>query len=215
MSQKRHERLGAVERFLRRTGIYQVDRKLLLAFALLSCVLVVILLLRFWPATALEPEERMELPEDEWTTAPFEQEREQERMVVCVSGEVRSPGVYELPQGSRIIDLIDAAGGFTQDANTTQINLARPLQDAELIWVPSSQAETGTGVQAPSAASPININTADETTLQTLPGVGEATARKIVADRQKNGPFKSKEDIQRVPGIGSAKFAQIEDMICV
>ena len=140
---------------------------------------------------------------------------------VHVEGAVVSPGLFELSEGSRVYDAIQAAGGFTEDARHDAVNLARVLTDGEQIIVPTIQTEGGSDDTPSTAASPgtaagkVNINTADAATLDTLPGIGASTAAKIVADREANGPFKTVEDLKRVSGIGDKKFTQLEGCITV
>ncbi len=146
-------------------------------------------------------------------------------LVVHVDGAVAVPGVYELPEGSRVNDAIECAGGLAADADTSGINLAATIQDGEKIYVPaegeevsstgSVSSDLGGSSSAASSSGLVNINTADATELQLLPGVGEATAAAIIEDREANGPFSSPEDIMRVSGIGEKKFAKMEAMICV
>lgn len=146
-----------------------------------------------------------------------------EEVFVDVEGAVVHPTVYSLPAGSRVIDAIEAAGGTVEGASTGSLNLARELVDGEQVKVPTEDevvAAVQSGQQSPASAGGaqqqlINLNTADATTLQELPGIGEVTARKIVDDRTSNGPFRSVEDLQRVSGIGAAKFAQLKDLVCV
>ena len=140
---------------------------------------------------------------------------------VHVEGAVVSPGLFELSEGSRVYDAIQAAGGFAEDARHDAVNLARVLTDGEQIIVPTIQTEGGSDDTPSTAASPgtaagkININTADAATLDALPGIGASTAAKIVADREANGPFKTIEDLKRVSGIGDKKFTQLEGCITV
>ena len=140
-------------------------------------------------------------------------------LFVHVSGSVRNPGLYEVEEGSRVADVVQAAGGFTDDASEDSINLARVLEDGEHVVVLSSEqasapVETaGQGQQAGSA--PVNINTASADQLESLPGIGGVTAKKIVDDRTANGPFKSVNDLTRVSGIGEKKIAALEGLICV
>lgn len=147
-------------------------------------------------------------------------EAEPEPLVVHVGGAVQDPGVYELEAGSRVLEAIDEAGGFLPEASTDSLNLARVLQDGEQIIVPTLQqadpsgdadGEAAVGGPAPK----VNINSASAEELDTLPGVGESTARKIIADREENGPFSSIEDLKRVSGIGDKKYADLADLICV
>lgn len=141
---------------------------------------------------------------------------------VHVSGCVANPGVYELEEGQRVADAVEKAGGALEDANLDSVNLARIPQDGEQIHVPSldalasgaAAAGDAGGASAGSSAR-ININTATVEELTKLDGIGEATAKKIVADRLKNGSFSSVEDIKRVSGIGDKKFEALKDSICV
>lgn len=147
------------------------------------------------------------------------------QVAVYVSGCVAAPGLYYLDEGQRVADAIEAAGGFAEGAAQGQLNLARVIADGEQVDVPSEEAlaaaaaampATSSGAAAPAASGGrVNINTADATALQTLDGIGQATAAKIVADREANGPFKTVDDLTRVSGIGDKKLANIRDSICV
>lgn len=153
------------------------------------------------------------------------------RLSVHVVGEVANPGLYEVDAGSRVQAAIDAAGGFTNDANQGSVNLAREIVDGEQIVVASKNASaagasgagsagtasSGTSASGASGASGglVNINTADIAGLSSLSGIGEATEKKIIADREKNGPFKTTKDITRVSGIGDKKYEAIKDSITV
>lgn len=146
-------------------------------------------------------------------------------LIVDVSGAVLNPGVYELKEGARVDDAIQAAGGLSEDADTSALNRASLLSDGMKITVPhqgevaqdSSSAAGSAQVSsgAPTAKSLININTASSEELQSLSGVGPSTAEAIIADREENGLFASVEDLMRVSGIGEKKFAKIKDSICV
>lgn len=147
-------------------------------------------------------------------------------VVVHVDGAVAAPGVYALPAGARANDAILAAGGLSEGADTTGVNLAAPLVDGEKLHVPregervSAAAGDGAGDAAGGGAdsipaAPVNLNTAGVEELDALPGVGEATARAIIEDRERNGPFSTPEDLMRVSGIGEKKFAKLEAMVCV
>ncbi len=146
-------------------------------------------------------------------------------LVVDVSGAVVNPGVYDLKEGARVDDAIQAAGGLAEDADTSALNRASLLSDGMKITVPrqgevvpeaSSGAEGAPASPASSAAkSLVNINTASAEELQTLNGVGPSTAEAIIAEREENGLFATTEDLMRVSGIGEKKFAKIKDAICV
>lgn len=138
----------------------------------------------------------------------IEQNNEPAILQVHVSGAVVNPGVYKLETGSRIIDAINAAGGFTADAIQDNLNLAKTIEDGE-------QIKVSTNTPAQSNNGKININTADLSQLQTLNGVGPSTAQKIIDYRNSNGSFKAIEDIKKISGIGDKTYAKFSDKICV
>lgn len=134
---------------------------------------------------------------------------------VHILGQVVRPGLYALPDGARAVDAVAAAGGFTPTADAAGVNLARFVSDGEQIVVPAiGVATTGT---APGIAGDgrVNLNTADAAALDTLPGVGPATAQKILAWREQHGRFESVEDLLDVGGIGEAKLEAIRDLVTV
>ena len=142
---------------------------------------------------------------------------------VYICGEVETPGVYALPEGSRICDAVDAAGGMTDDAADTYLNLAEVLSDGEKIEVPDkTKAEELEAAQieealeaAKAESSLVNINTATEEELMTLSGIGESKAAAIVAYREENGYFDSIEGIMEISGIKEGVFNKIKDQITV
>lgn len=138
-------------------------------------------------------------------------------IVVHVAGEVITPGVYELPAGSRLIDAIEAAGGSTSRADTDAINLAMPVSDAQQVLVPRKGARRsspqGGGGNAAAIDSRVNLNTASATELETLPGVGPQTAQAIITHRNERGPFLSVDELLDVPGIGPAKLAALRERV--
>lgn len=146
---------------------------------------------------------------------------------VHVAGCVAAPGICRLPQGARIAEAIEAAGGFTAEAACESVNLAREVQDGEQIIVASvTEVEAGAasaaGVSVASSAQGsaqadgrININAATEADLQTISGIGPAKAQKIIAYRESNGPFKTVEDLCNVSGIGTKTLENIRDQISV
>lgn len=141
---------------------------------------------------------------------------------VQVEGAVRSPGVYRLKADSRVFTLIEKAGGFTKDAFSSDINQAELLTDGQKITVlTKKEAKKAAEAEAPKTSSgtaestKIDINTADESALTTIPGIGPSKARSIIAYREENGPFKKTEDITNVSGIGDATFQKIKDSITV
>lgn len=149
------------------------------------------------------------------------EETESTAIFVHVAGAVQSPGMYELPEGSRVQDAITAAGGFSADAIDTSINLARALEDGEQIVVASSAEEETSSSESDASTTSgvvngkVNINTADAETLMTLDGIGEVTAAKIIAYREANGSFSTTDELMEVPGIGTKKYEAIVNSITV
>ena len=143
-----------------------------------------------------------------------------DRIGVYISGEVKNTGVYYLKKGSRITDLINICGGLTEEADVSKINPAQKLNDSDKIIIPKKEENLNTesiedtNESDINAQEKININTATKDELTSLNGIGEATANKIINYRNKN-KFKEIEDIMNVPGIGEAKFSNIKDYICV
>lgn len=137
---------------------------------------------------------------------------------VYISGEVKKPSVYKLKEGDRILKLVELAGGFTDKADTSQINLALRLKDEDFIVVPQKQAAANSAGNA-SVPSPqnnkININTADAAELEKLPRIGPALSQRIIEYRDKNGSFKDIKDIKKVSGIGDKMFENMKDKITV
>ena len=133
---------------------------------------------------------------------------------VDVTGAVNRPGVYSLTGRSRVIDAIKAAGDSAPGADLSTINLARVLNDGEQIYVDSTVVNSsGQRVSKKVASGPININRATLRQLDALDGIGPVIAGRIIEYRKKNGSFLSIDDLQKVSGIGAAKFAQIKSKV--
>ncbi len=138
------------------------------------------------------------------------------QLVVYVTGAVRRPGVYQLPDGKRIIDAIEKAGGVTAKADAVTVNLAALLVDGEQVLVPEAfspgagAAPTGPG---PAASGLVHLNSADLVALDALPGVGPATAQRILDWRDQNGGFRTVDDLEQVPGIGPSKLDALRDLV--
>ena len=133
-----------------------------------------------------------------------------------VSGAVRDPGLYVLPDGSRVVDAVAAAGGFAKGAGRDGVNLARPLSDGEQLVVPKKgeQATAAPGSGAVGGGK-LNLNTADQAALEELPGIGPALAQRIIAWRDENGRFTSIDDLLAVSGIGDKLLAGLRDAVTV
>lgn len=140
-------------------------------------------------------------------------------VVVHVAGAVGRPGVYELRAGSRVDAALTAAGGPSGSADVDVLNLAAVVADGARVYVPEvgeavpATAPVSVAAGDPVALGPIDVNSATVDALETLPGVGPATATAIVTDRDTNGPFVSVDDLERVPGIGPAKLAALRDLV--
>ncbi len=143
---------------------------------------------------------------------------------VHVLGEVAHPGLYLLEQGARVADALAAAGGTTDDADLGAVNLARLLADGEQILVPRIGAAGETSPPAGSGngngngngtGGLIDLNTADQTALETLPRIGPALAERIIQWRDENGRFASVDDLLAVPGIGEKLLAGLRDKVRV
>ena len=135
---------------------------------------------------------------------------------VDVTGAVNKPGVYTLAANSRVIDAIKAAGDSAPGADLSTINLARVLSDGEQIYVDATLTNnSGVRVTKRVRTGPININRATATQLDSLDGIGPVIARRIIDYRKSNGPFATIEDLQKVSGIGVAKFATIKSKVRV
>ncbi len=139
-------------------------------------------------------------------------------LIIFINGQVARPGVIELPEGSILQDAIQGSGGYTSKANSDVINLALPLSSGMHIYVPAADEQNPIPVvsTSPSNSSQdrkININSATVDELEKLPGIGPATAQKIIDYRQTIGLFQEIEAIMNVSGIGPGKFEQIQELI--
>ena len=148
-----------------------------------------------------------------------------DKIVVHITGEIENEGVIEIEKDARIADVIDEAGGTTNEADLSKVNLAYLVKDGQKIYIPNindddteefitEDAGQNVIVEGIEATDKVNINTAKQTELETLPGIGPSTALKIINYREENGNFKTVEDLKNVPGIGDAKFENIKEEIC-
>ncbi|MCC8060418.1 MAG: helix-hairpin-helix domain-containing protein [Clostridiales bacterium] len=155
------------------------------------------------------------------STEETEPETKPRSCFVYVCGEVVSPGVYELSEGRRVYEAVALAGGFTEAAADTWLNLAEPVTDGMKVLVPDEEtaqtltAAGGSPDSGESGSALVNINTATKEELMTLSGIGESRAADIVRVREQKGGFSSIEEIMEVPGIKEAAFAKICDDITV
>lgn len=172
---------------------------------------------------------------DNLTDEEYKIDENNEVIIVHITGAVKNWGIIELPTNSRIADAIEKAGGLTEESDISNVNLAYILEDGMKVRIPSINdivedgkqeenyisKENGENVvdfsknNSKSVNDVVNINTATQTELETLPGIGTSTALKIVNYRNENGKFESIEDIKNVSGIGEAKFNNIKRLICI
>ena len=137
-------------------------------------------------------------------------------LIVNVAGKVNNPGVYQLPQGSRVIDAIKAAGNQRKGVDISDINLARLLVDGEQILVGSAKPSSGkTSVKKITTDNPLDINRATIAQLDTLPGIGPVTAQRIIDYRTKVGRINSVDELKKISGLGGAKFEEIKSLLRV
>lgn len=146
-----------------------------------------------------------------------------EKICIHVCGAVKQPGVYELQAGDRVYEAVEQAGGFTQEADQNYVNQAQTLQDGMKLYIPTveesaelggSMTETENAGQAVSDGR-VNINTASESELCSIPGIGTTRAKAIVAYREQHGAFQTAEDIMKVSGIKEGTYEKIRDSITV
>ena len=202
--------------------------KVLSALALAAVILAVWMVMRAQSVSYSEPPQT-----PTWSEPPTQASTPPPVWKIHVMGAVAQPGVVTVPANARVIDAIQAAGGFTGDADPADLNLAAVLVDGSQIIIgtsqdPQGEVRQGTGggsSGAGTAAGPltgsvatgstINLNQAAEAQLQTIPGVGPVTAAAILTWREKNGGFTSVAQLQEVNGIGAKTFAQIEPYVSV
>ncbi len=150
------------------------------------------------------------------------------KIVIHITGEVEEEGVIELEKGARISDAIEEAGGTTEKADLSNVNLAYSLSDGQKVKIPNInekdeeiivvEEKAGDNIIIEgnkSKEEKININKAAQTEIETLPGIGPSTALKIINYRNEHGKFKNIGDIKNVSGIGDSKFENIKEYICV
>lgn len=162
-----------------------------------------------------------------------EEKIENTNIIVHITGEIINDGIIEIEEGSRIADVIEEAGGITEEADLSKVNLAYQVSDGQKIYIPNinekeneiqnsieeyitNEAGDNIIIEGKEISSEkVNINTATQTELETLNGIGPSTALKIINYRNENGKFETIEDLKNVPGIGEQKFENIKEGICV
>lgn len=168
----------------------------------------------------------------------MQEETKETKIAIHITGEVKKKGILYLDKGARIADAIEAAGGATKNASLDQVNLAYILEDGQKIYIPNKNEKIETGAyiitnsgknvlveegkesattekNVKGVNGKVNINTANQTELETLQGIGPSLAQRIIEYRKENGKFQTIEDIQNVKGIGDSKYSNIKDDICI
>ena len=199
--------------------------------ALIIIVIFVILYFNFYSDnsdTIITNDETNQV--NEVDSSIFKIGNQSKKIIIHIIGEVNTPGVYTLDENSRIKDAIESAGGETENADLSKVNLAYVIEDGMQIYVPRIgekledsyiSEEAGEGIIVETELSDVqnnskvNINTANIDKLKSLPGIGDATAQKIIDYRNQNGKFKSIEDLKNISGIGDNKFENIKSSICI
>ena len=149
-------------------------------------------------------------------TPVTESSTESIKIYVHICGEVNNPGVYELAEGSRIFEAVEAAGGFTEEAAQASLNLAQVISDEEqIVILTQDEAAEKARQEREQAAGIVNLNTASKEQLMSLPGIGESRAEDIIRYRKESGGFQNIEEIMSVPGIKESAYLKIKDSITV
>ncbi len=217
---------------LNKVKIYlEKNKKIILIISVFAVLLTLIFVVKSFDSTEKQDLNIISLKNDEneniedSSTSSYDEYT----IVIHITGEVKNEGIIKIPEGGRISDAIDKAGGLTEDADINRINLAYELEDGQKIYIPSKKDKNvenyiSDGVdsivlpeesESTSKTSLININKASLEELQTLNGIGESLAESIITYRTENGKFKNIEDIKNVAGIGDSKYEKIKDNIKV
>ncbi|WP_085523304.1 helix-hairpin-helix domain-containing protein [Tuberibacillus sp. Marseille-P3662] len=198
-----------------------------------GCVVLAVLLVagyKMWPSddepSSWQTMEQLNKNEDsaeheksqQQTSSKQQNTHQPKTLFIDVKGAVKAPGVYQMDQGDRVLNVIKKAGGLGEKADSTKVNLAAKLKDEMVIYVPKVGEETSSkqGVIAPgNSEEKVNLNTADQSELEELSGIGPSKAAAIVTYRETQGAFKSLEDLSNVKGIGEKTLASLKPLITV
>lgn len=199
------------------------NKKIIIVVAMFAVALLVIVFCNAKGDDKVQDLEKIDL---EAITQTQEEKPEAKKIVIHITGCVRNTGIVEVDESSRIIDVIEKAGGLTEEADISKVNLAYIVKDAQKIYIPSIldekeieyvSTENGDNViiedKMKGKTSKININKANQTELEQIPGIGPSTALKIINYRKENGEFNSIEELKEISGIGDKKFNEIKENI--
>jgi competence protein ComEA len=212
-------------------GAWRADARIGLAMLVLAAVVVGVVWYRIGVGSGSEPpprtatSERASTPLTGAESAPSTTDA-RSAILVHVAGAVATPGVVELAAGSRVIDAVEAAGGAVDDADLDRLNLAAKVADGERVLVsrvgdPTSpevgggDGTSGSSEGGGSGAGLVNLNTATQTDLEALPGIGPVLAGAIIDERERRGGFRSVQELRDVDGIGEKRYADLADLVTV
>ena len=188
----------------------EVARKRLLFIALLLIIVMGGSCYAYW--------QKNSVPESTRIYEQTDKRAHQDLLTVYISGAVIQPGVLKVNAGTKVIDVINTAGGLAQGAEVGKLNLAQAVKDGMHIQVPTAKQtlqNSSNSDGSKSIGGKVNINTADKKELDSLPGIGPAIAQRIIEYRQANGPFKELEHIKNVSGISENKYSKLKEKITI
>lgn len=206
----------------------KVENKKLYGSLFILCIFIIFLIVGYNVSNVNKPVNNQDIFEED----VIEDKDERENILVYINGEINNPGVYTLKENSRVENVIKAAGGFTEEADKTRINLAKKLRDEDYILVGKKSEEVNKiiddsnisksngdliiGVNTSTDKSDkINLNSATKEELKTIPGIGDVTAQRILDYREENGSFSSIEELKNVERIGDKTFEKIKEYVDV
>ncbi len=212
--------------------MYSLNLKQKKIIAIVGIIVLVLIIIYFYNSRLETPqlEDDILVEKNQTNSNLGNKTDEKDLIIIHITGAVKMPGIVKLEEGARIEDAINKAGGLTEDADISKVNLAYVLEDGVKIKIPSDSdvgdlgeniISNGSGeniledFENSSDSTILNINKATEQELQDLPGIGPSLASKIIEYRNKNGKFSSVEDIKNVNGIGESKYENIKEKLCV
>ena len=189
------------------------------------CIVIICIIACFIFESHNKSEDKNSIEDNIEIEQKTEEVETKKEIIVHIAGEVNNPGIIKIKEGSRIIDVVNMAGGFTNEADTDKVNFAYEVKDEQKIVIPNvNKKEEETKIidedesfieGGSSNSSMVNINTATQSELESLTGIGPSMASKIIDYREKNGKFKSKDELKNVPGMGKSKYESNKEEVCV
>ncbi len=212
--------------------MYSLNIKQKKIIVIVGIIVLVLIIIYFYNSRLETPqlEDDILIEENQTNSNLSSKNEEKDLIIIHITGAIKIPGIVKLEEGARIEDAINKAGGLTEDADISRVNLAYVLEDGVKIKIPSNSdiGDLGENIiingsgdniledfENSSDNNILNINKATEQELEDLPGIGPSLASKIIEYRNKNGKFSSVEDIKNVNGIGESKYENIKEKLCV